>query len=99
VVGRIQLGGSWAVKLFLTLVLIALFGLLFWAYRSRVRTAFKAVTVGYMAILGINIFRASGDEDSGTTVILVLLGFLALWAVGWLGVNMWNRRKPDNLER
>lgn len=80
-------------KCFLTLVLLALLALLFWAYRARVRTAFKAVALGYAVVLAINIFRATGDEDSGGTVVVVLLGSLALWAIGWLGVSAWKQRK------
>ena len=80
----------------LALVLLALFGLSFWAYRSRLKFALKAATIGYLAVIAINIARLSGDEQSLGTVAVVLLGSLLLWGAGWLVVSFLAKRRPDS---
>lgn len=83
----------------LTLVLLALLGLTFWAYRSRLRLALKAATIGYVAIIGINLVRLAGDEQGLATMAIVTVGSLALWGLGWLAVSILARRKAQTKSR
>ncbi|MHB1006705.1 MAG: hypothetical protein ACYC3S_13840 [Chloroflexota bacterium] len=86
-------------KCFLFLVLIALGGLFWWTYRARVRLAFKAATIGYIAILAINIVRFSSDEENTQSMVVMLGGGLLLWLVLWVGVTAWNKYKASSTRR
>ena len=87
-------------KCFLFLILLALGGLLFWTYRTRVRFAFKVATFGYIAILAMNIVRFSAaDEENTQTMIVLLGGGLALWLLMWVGVTAWTRHKANSAGR
>jgi len=86
-------------KLFLTLVLLVLAALLLWVYRSRVRFAFKVATIGYLAILAMNIYRFAQDETRLLELAALMAGAAAVWGVAWLAVTLIARRRADSQER
>ncbi|MDA8218941.1 MAG: hypothetical protein M0Z94_15145 [Dehalococcoidales bacterium] len=83
-------------KPLLMLIALALFGLTFWAYRSRLRFAFRVATIGYLVILASNIVRAAGNEDNIPTLTFALIGMGGAWLIIWIAVTLIERRKTGN---
>jgi hypothetical protein len=81
------------VKCFIMLLALALFLLTVWTYRSRVRRAVKAATVGYLALIVINLVRFADDEQSLINVAVLVAGSAALWGAGWLAVTFIAKRR------
>jgi hypothetical protein len=95
---RHQRGWS-AMKCVITLLLLALFALTFWTYRSRLNSGFKVLTIAYIVIFGVNIARLASDEQNVPTLIIVGIVAAALWLAIWLSAVIIEKRKAGKQGR
>ncbi len=82
-------------KLALFATSAALLLLIFFTYRSRVRSTFKLLSLAYGVLIIINIVRAGSDENAAGTVIPVLALLAAIWAISWGAVSLSTRQRQQ----
>ena len=71
-------------KLYTTLLLAALAGVLAYAARRRLKLAFTVAAVAYLVILPVRLLFASGDlGDRADELAPIVLGVLVVWAALW----------------